>query len=85
MLRRIALEGIKLVHTLVWLSIESGMVAHLVGTSSGFSRAADGRWVDYLAGNWTLSDPTTLRIFGVVWVGSGSASALITSSSPNSR
>jgi len=42
-------------------------VAHLVGTSTGFSRAADGRSVDYLAGKWTLADPTTLRIFGMVW------------------
>ncbi len=42
-------------------------LAHLVGTSHAFERAADGRSLDYLAGNWTLSDPTTLRAVGVVW------------------
>jgi hypothetical protein len=42
-------------------------LAHLVGTGNSFSRAADGRSVDYLAGNWTISNPTTLRAFGVLW------------------
>ncbi len=42
-------------------------LAHLVGTTRAFSRAADGQSLDYLAGHWTLSDPTTLRAFGVLW------------------
>ena len=48
-------------------------VAHLAGTSDSFDKAADGESVDYLAGAWTLSDPTLLRAVGVVWalVGAG--------------
>jgi hypothetical protein len=48
-------------------------VAHLAGTSDSFTKAADGASVDYLAGAWTLSDPTLLRAIGVVWalVGAG--------------
>ena len=42
-------------------------VAHLAGTSDSFTSAADGESVDYLAGAWTLSDPTLLRAVGVVW------------------
>jgi hypothetical protein len=42
-------------------------VAHLAGTADVFSRASERRSADYLAGGWTLSDPTTLRAFGVVW------------------
>lgn len=42
-------------------------LAHLVGTERAFARAADGGSLDYLGGNWTLSDPTTLRAFGVLW------------------
>jgi hypothetical protein len=42
-------------------------VAHLAGTSDAFSRASDSRSVEYLAGGWTVSDPTALRAFGVVW------------------
>jgi hypothetical protein len=41
--------------------------AHLVGTIHAFSRAANGRSLDYLAGNWTVSDPTTMRVLGVAW------------------
>lgn len=48
-------------------------VAHLAGTSDAFTNAADGRSVEYLAGAWTVSDPTLLRAVGVVWalVGAG--------------
>ena len=42
-------------------------VAHLVGTSASFDRAADGDPAEYLAGTWTLSDPALLRLAGVVW------------------
>jgi hypothetical protein len=42
-------------------------LAHLAGTSDVFSRTADGRSVSYLAGHWTLSNPTTLRALGVLW------------------
>ncbi len=42
-------------------------LAHLVGTTHAFSQAADGRSLDYLGGGWTVSDPTTLRAFGIVW------------------
>lgn len=48
-------------------------VAHLAGTSDLFTRAADGESVDYLAGAWTLSDPTLLRAVGVVWALVGAA------------
>ena len=41
-------------------------IAHLAGTSDSFTKAADGESVDYLAGAWTLSDPTLLRAVGVV-------------------
>lgn len=42
-------------------------VAHLAGTGDVFSRASERRSADYLAGGWTVSDPATLRAFGVVW------------------
>ncbi len=42
-------------------------VAHLAGTADAFSRASERRAADYLAGGWTVSDPTTLRALGVVW------------------
>lgn len=48
-------------------------VAHLAGTSDSFSKAADGESVEYLAGAWTLSNPTLLRAVGVVWVLAGAA------------
>jgi hypothetical protein len=48
-------------------------VAHLAGTSDSFTKAADGKSVDYLAGAWTLSDPTLLRVVGVVWALVGAA------------
>ena len=48
-------------------------VAHLAGTSESFTKAADGESVDYLAGAWTLSDPTLLRAVGVVWALVGAA------------
>jgi hypothetical protein len=35
--------------------------AHFVGTSESFTRAAD------VTGAWTLSDPSLLRGFGVLW------------------
>jgi hypothetical protein len=41
--------------------------AHYAGTEASFATAADGGSVDYLAGVWTISDPTLLRVFGVVW------------------
>jgi hypothetical protein len=48
-------------------------VAHLAGTSDSFAGAADGESIEYLAGAWTISDPTLLRAVGVVWalVGAG--------------
>ena len=46
-------------------------VAHLAGTSDSFARAREGGSVDYLAGAWTLSDPTLLRACGVVWALAG--------------
>ena len=51
------------------LSVFLGLhgVAHFAGTEDSFTKAADGGSVDYLAGAWTLSDPTLLRAFGVVW------------------
>ena len=48
-------------------------VVHLAGTSDSFAKAADGESVDYLAGAWTLSDPTLLRAVGVVWALVGAA------------
>jgi hypothetical protein len=42
-------------------------LAHLAGTSDAFSRASDGRSIDYLAGGWTVSDPTVLQLLGVAW------------------
>jgi hypothetical protein len=42
-------------------------LAHLVGTTRAFSSASDGRSLDWLAGNWTISDATTLRALGVLW------------------
>jgi hypothetical protein len=48
-------------------------VAHLAGTSDSFSRAAENESADYLAGAWTLSDPTLLRAVGVVWALMGAA------------
>ena len=42
-------------------------LAHLAGTEETFGKAADGGSVEYLAGGWTVSDPTLLRAFGVVW------------------
>jgi hypothetical protein len=51
-------------------------VAHLAGTSDSFTKAATGDSVDYLAGAWTLSDPTLLRAVGVVWALAGAAFVL---------
>ncbi len=42
-------------------------IAHLVGTSDSFERAADGKTADYLGGLWKVSNPTTLRVLGVAW------------------
>jgi hypothetical protein len=42
-------------------------IAHLVGTSSSFTAAADGETVEYLGGLWSISDTATLRVLGVVW------------------
>ena len=50
-------------------------VAHLAGTSDSFTEAGDGESVDYLAGAWTLSDPTLLRAVGIVWALVGAAFA----------
>ncbi len=41
--------------------------AHLAGTSDTYEKASNGESVDYLAGAWTISDPTLLRAFGVLW------------------
>ena len=48
-------------------------VAHLAGTSDSITTAADGESVDFLAGAWTLSDPTLLRAAGLVWALVGAA------------
>lgn len=42
-------------------------IAHLVGTSRSFQAAADGESLDYLAGAWTITDPTVLRLAGIAW------------------
>ena len=42
-------------------------LVHLVGTSASFDQAADGDSAGYLAGAWNLSDPTLLRLAGLVW------------------
>ncbi len=42
-------------------------LAHLAGTGDVVGEASDGGSVEYLAGAWTVSDPTVLRMFGVVW------------------
>ncbi len=51
-------------------------VAHGVGTSEAFSAAADGRSLDYLAGAWTVADPTALRAVGILWALTGAAFVL---------
>lgn len=43
-------------------------VAHFAGTSDSLGKAAGHESVDYLMGGWTVSDPTLLRVFGVLWV-----------------
>lgn len=48
-------------------------IAHLAGTSDSFAKAADGRSVDYLAGAWSISDPTLLRLLGLLWALVGAA------------
>jgi hypothetical protein len=48
-------------------------IAHVAGTSDSFTTAADGESVDYLAGAWTIADPTLLRVLGVLWVLLGAA------------
>ena len=48
-------------------------VAHFAGTSDSFTKAVDGESVDYLAGAWTVSDPTLLRAVGIVWAVVGAA------------
>jgi hypothetical protein len=48
-------------------------LAHLAGTGDAFSRAADGRSAHYLAGDWTVSDPTTFRALGVLWAAMAAA------------
>ena len=42
-------------------------LAHLVGTSASFDRAAAGDSAEYLGGAWTLSDPALLRLAGLIW------------------
>ena len=51
-------------------------LAHFAGTEDSFAKAADGGSVDYLAGAWTVSDPTLLRAFGVLWAVLGAAFVL---------
>ena len=51
-------------------------LAHFAGTEDTFGKATDGGSVDYLAGAWTVSDPTLLRAFGVVWAVLGAAFVL---------
>lgn len=42
-------------------------IAHFVGLVESFEAAGGGRSVDHLGGVWTVSDPTLLRVLGVVW------------------
>lgn len=42
-------------------------LAHLAGTGDVFSRASEDRPAEYLAGGWTVSDPTVLRALGLAW------------------
>ena len=42
-------------------------VAHFAGTSDSLTKAAGGDSFGYLAGAWTVSDPTLPRGFGVLW------------------
>ena len=42
-------------------------LAHLVATSDSFSKAADATPVDYLADSGRCSDPTVLRLYGLIW------------------
>lgn len=48
-------------------------VAHLAGTSTVLGKAANRESAEYLAGVWTVSDPTLLRAFGVLWALAGAA------------
>lgn len=48
-------------------------IAHFAGTSTAVKKAADGASVEYLAGLWTVSDPTLLRALGVLWALAGAA------------
>jgi hypothetical protein len=43
-------------------------LAHLVGTETSFRFADEGGTAHYLGGLWSISDPTVLRVVGVVWV-----------------
>ena len=48
-------------------------VAHFAGTGDSFGNARDGGSVEYLAGAWTVSDPSLLRLLGVLWALAGVA------------
>jgi len=52
-------------------------IAHFAGTSDSLGKAGDGGSVEYLAGAWSVSDPSLLRLLGAVWalVGVGFALA----------
>ena len=53
-------------------------IAHLVGTSDLFARAADGKAADLLID--TTSNPLTLRVLGVAWAAVAVAYALVAAS-----
>ncbi len=49
------------------------VIAHLAGTSTALRKAAHRESADYLAGLWTVSDPTLLRALGALWALAGAA------------
>jgi len=48
-------------------------VAHFVGLQASLQAIDQHRGVDYAAGLWTITDPTTLRVFAVLWGLAGAA------------
>ena len=46
-------------------------IAHFAGLVDSLDKADEGGSVDYLAGAVTISDPTLLRVAGVVWAAAG--------------
>ena len=51
-------------------------IAHFAGLVDSFDKADAGGSVDYLGGAFTISDPTLLRVAGVLWAVAGTAVVL---------